>query len=175
MRKLTLALAVAITSIVITASGAYAYDFFQDAVNSTCGTNYGCGLCHVDPNGGGPLTTEGSNFSDSGFDPYFFCSAPPPTPQPACTDSDGDGYFVEADCGPAVDCNDNDATVHPGAPEICNDGKDNDCDGLVDCADPDCVCDSTGAAGSGKPKNENYKNGYERNYKKGFYEHNNTE
>jgi len=99
---------------------------------------------------------------------------PPPPPQqpPPCTDADGDGYYLEATCGTPADCNDNDATVHPGAPEICNDGKDNDCDGLVDCADPDCVCDSAGTEDSAKPKNDNYKNGYERNYKKGYYEHN---
>jgi len=30
------------------------------------------------------------------------------------------------------DCNDSDITVYPKAPEICYDGKDNDCDGFVD-------------------------------------------
>src|SRR2546423_13280020 len=40
-------------------------------------------------------------------------------------DQDGDGSLG------GVDCDDHDATVHPGAPEVC-DGKDNDCDGFAD-------------------------------------------
>ena len=52
-------------------------------------------------------------------------------------DADGDGYgdmeivTCEADAGVVDDgdCDDRDATVNPGTPEICNDGKDNDCDG----------------------------------------------
>ena len=49
----------------------------------------------------------------------------------------GGGIAVEADC------DDNDANAHPGrgptqaATERC-DGADNDCDGLIDGADPDC-------------------------------------
>ena len=33
----------------------------------------------------------------------------------------------------SVDCNDGDASVNPGATEICLDGVDNDCDGVTDC------------------------------------------
>jgi hypothetical protein len=42
-------------------------------------------------------------------------------------DVDGDGYFAPA-CG-GDDCDDQVASTHPGAPEICADGVDNDCVG----------------------------------------------
>lgn len=85
----------------------------------------------------------------------------------SCTDMDGDGFSAEGgDCGSA-DCNDNNASIYPGANDVCNDGIDQDCsgkdrtkgkgcssaegkgktcsdgldndsDGAFDCADTDC-------------------------------------
>ena len=41
-------------------------------------------------------------------------------------DNDGDGYFQ------ADDCNDDDASIHPGAEETAGDGVDSNCDGEDD-------------------------------------------
>jgi hypothetical protein len=58
-------------------------------------------------------------------------------------DLDGDGYGDPADATSACaqpggrladdqDCDDSDATIHPGADEVCDDGIDQNCDGLAD-------------------------------------------
>ncbi len=50
-----------------------------------------------------------------------------------CQDTDGDGHIDGACAKDTVkyDCNDNDASIYPGAEETC-DGVDNDCDGKID-------------------------------------------
>jgi hypothetical protein len=53
----------------------------------------------------------------------------------ACIDNDHDGYGPNCAKGP--DCDDNDATINPGADEIPLDQKDNNCNGLVDEAEWD--------------------------------------
>jgi hypothetical protein len=49
----------------------------------------------------------------------------------ACTDADRDGYYSQGGACGAVDCNDNDSSVNPGAAEACN-TIDDDCDGMPD-------------------------------------------
>jgi hypothetical protein len=46
---------------------------------------------------------------------------------PLVVDADGDGYTVAQG-----DCNDNDASIYPGAPDNTQDNIDNDCDGSID-------------------------------------------
>ena len=61
-------------------------------------------------------------------------------------DADADGYgstvvaavacsTPSGSAAVATDCNDGDATIHPGASEVCS-GVDDDCDGLIDDDDP---------------------------------------
>lgn len=70
---------------------------------------------------------------DGAFAAYYNSVAPYLGAPSTCTDADGDGV-----CASQGDCNDNNPAVNPSAAEVCNDGIDNDCDGLVDAADPTC-------------------------------------
>lgn len=105
---------------------------YLSSVNSTCLISYDCDLCHIDPNGGGPLNADGQSFADSGYDPSYFC------PGTECLDNDGDGFAIDGGVCGAIDCDDNNSAINPGAAEICDDTIDNDCDGLSDCDDGEC-------------------------------------
>jgi hypothetical protein len=63
-----------------------------------------------------------------------------------CGDALCEGQETIANC--AIDCDPNACTPsEPGTEVTCDDGQDNDCDGLVDAADPDCdVCTPTGVS-----------------------------
>lgn len=83
-----------------------------------------------------PLTPTASPLPPS-FPPETGTPGPEPTPSPTptgtplpITDEDQDGWpFL-------LDCNDTQASVHPGAEDLCGDGLDSDCtDG-----DPVCPC-----------------------------------
>ena len=116
MKKLmvfTLALVVAVPML---ASVSEARRSMMDEVNSVCGPpspNYSCGLCHVNAGGGGSLTSQGDGYLASGTNACFFCP------------NDADCGGGSGGCKPTR--------------EKCGDGKDNDCDGAIDCADSNCA------------------------------------
>jgi hypothetical protein len=83
---------------------------------------------------------------DGAFAFYFSEVEPFLDPSTSCTDADTDGWCVEEG-----DCNDGDPAVNPGAEENCNDSVDNDCDGDIDSADPDCQTGSCDLLPRGAP------------------------
>ncbi len=100
-----------------------------------------CTACHNDGNGG---SGAGKSAYRSGTTAIInlFCppaEPPPPPPVQTCTDADGDGFSLEGGSCGQMDCNDNDPMIHPGASEICTDGIDNNCNNLVDAADPNAA------------------------------------
>ncbi len=80
-----------------------------------------------------------------------------------CTDSDADGYSIEGGSCGAVDCDDNNPEINPGALEICGDSVDNNCNALIDSTDAVCQNDDTGGDQCNKPwwrsKHKHHKSG----------------
>lgn len=122
-------------------------DGCYDLTSTACSTTQTCisatcvSLC-IDDDGQCPAGCEYEGDDDCGL-------------PPECTDADGDGYSAittatgpggqQLTCG-TVDCNDADPQVHPGAPEICWNGVDDNCDGQADegCGSPPSCTDSDG-------------------------------
>ncbi len=76
-----------------------------------------------------PWAPEQCNGKDDNCDGYIDEGCPSGTPSSTCVDNDKDGFCTMQG---QVDCNDQDAAVKPGATEICGNGKDDDCDGVID-------------------------------------------
>ncbi len=97
------------------------------AAVTTCGGTFHSG----DADQGGEIESEGT------FDTVDSSDEEPPPEEglgdtietvPGCLDADQDGFCSRADGG--NDCYDRDSTTYPGAPEICGNQVDEDCDGF---------------------------------------------
>ena len=86
-----------------------------------CDPATGEAICNIQP---GPPSAEVCDGLDNNCDGAV--------DEGLSVDADLDGFYAIGSClTPATDCDDDNADVFPGAPELC-DGVDNDCDGAVD-------------------------------------------
>jgi len=78
-------------------------------------------------------TSRDADGNESDFSETIQYRVEPQTEHPDDIDDDGDGYTENQG-----DCNDNDASIYPGAEDICGDGIDQDCNGSdVECPPED--------------------------------------
>ena len=104
------------------------------ATKVNCDDQVACTADSCDPVGGcinAPVDSSCDDGDPCTLDSCDAVSGCAHGPDPACqnNDVDGDSYASLASGG--TDCNDNNASIHPGASELCNGGDDN-CDGQVD-------------------------------------------
>ena len=102
-------------------------DLYFDCYDSDCDPHYVCE---------GTETSCGDGLDDDS-DTLIDCNDPDCVNDNYCIDADLDGYNA------VEDCNDANATINPGAQEVCADGVDQDCDSLIDCADnSECIAET---------------------------------
>ncbi|MCB0804761.1 MAG: putative metal-binding motif-containing protein, partial [Bacteroidales bacterium] len=124
-----------------------------DGYDNNCNDQIDEGLCdypnavtHCDPVYGCVIEYCLDGFFDCNGNPLDGCES---TGILQYFDEDGDGYgddnqaiyeceLIEGFVLQGGDCDDSEYYVNPGATEICNNGIDDDCDGLTDGEDPDC-------------------------------------
>lgn len=135
MRKsnfLILVLGAVLGLTVLTVVNAQAYGSFGSVINDACAPEVvytgDCATCHTGSKGDPTDAKDAYNAGGSTLTD-FFCTPAPPEP----IDQDLDGFDE------TVDCNDTNPDINPGAVENCNDQIDNNCNGLVDDADPAAV------------------------------------
>ncbi|MFH1462971.1 MAG: FG-GAP-like repeat-containing protein, partial [Pseudomonadota bacterium] len=110
----------------LVASDGSAYDHFGTVVS---------GAGDIDRDGQADVIVGAPDDDDNGDSSgsvYVFAGEPTGPASPS--DADGDGWTVEDG-----DCDDTDFFSSPGAPEDCYDGLDNNCNGLDDALDPECI------------------------------------